>query len=327
VILDPARFVLSERTYWDELQTMLDKLRVEPGWRMSIQDVQRLHYLYERCSADLVRLDTFSTEPLLRAYVESLVSRAYAEIHETRARSGKLRWRTLVAAFPRAFRRHLGAFGLAVGLTLLGCSFGWFAVRADPDSKAVLMPFPGLLDPPATRVAREEGARTDRLHGQKASFSAMLMTHNIQVTVMTLACGVTWGIGTVILLFYNGVILGAISADYVGAGYTRFLAGWLLPHGAIEIPAILLGGQAGLVLAGAVIGWGERASRVDRLRRVAGDLLSIALGAAALLVWAGLVEAFVSQYHQPVLPYGLKIAFGLLELGALSIFLARAGRV
>jgi len=155
----------------------------------------------------------------------------------------------------------------------------------------------------------------------------MLMTHNIQVTVMTLACGVTWGIGTVILLFYNGVILGAISADYVGAGYTRFLAGWLLPHGAIEIPAILLGGQAGLVLAGAVIGWGERASRVDRLRRVAGDLLSIALGAAALLVWAGLVEAFVSQYHQPVLPYGLKIAFGLLELGALSIFLARAGRV
>ena len=32
-----------------------------------------------------MRLDTFATEPQLRAYVESLVSRAYAEIHETRA--------------------------------------------------------------------------------------------------------------------------------------------------------------------------------------------------------------------------------------------------
>ena len=211
-------------------------------------------------------------------------------------------------------------------MTLLGCAFGWFAIRTAPDAKAVLMPFAGLMDSPAARVLREESAPADRLRGHKASFSAMLMTHNIQVTVMTLALGVTWGIGTVIMLFYNGVILGAISADYVGAGYSQFLAGWLLPHGAIEIPAILLGGQAGLILAGALIGWGERTSRVDRLRSVARDLLSIALGAAVLLVWAGIVEAFVSQYHQPVLPYPLKIAFGLLELAALSIFLARVGR-
>ena len=82
MILDPARFTQTERTYWSELQAMLDRLRAEPGWRMSIAEVQRLHYLYERCSADLMRLDTFSTEPQLRAYVESLVSRAYAEIHE-----------------------------------------------------------------------------------------------------------------------------------------------------------------------------------------------------------------------------------------------------
>jgi len=296
---------------------------------MSIPEVERLHYLYERCSADLVRLDTFSTEPQLRAYVESLVSRAYAEIHETRARAGKIRWGNVIAAFPRAFRRHLGAFRLAVGLTLAGCAFGWFAIRADPEAKAVLMPFPGLMGSPAKRVAQEESAEnatTDRLHGHKASFSAQLMTHNIQVTVMTLAAGITWGVGTIILLFYNGVILGAVAADYVGAGYGQFLAGWLLPHGSIEIPAILLGGQAGFVLAGALIGWGERTSRTERLRAVAHDLLVIALGAAAMLVWAGIVEAFVSQYHQPVLPYSLKIAFGVLEMMALTLFLWRVGR-
>jgi len=326
VILDLPRFVTAERAYWNELQAMLDKLRVEPVWHLSIPEVERLHYLYERCSADLVRLDTFATEPQLRAYVESLVSRAYAEIHETRARAGKIRWGAFIAAFPRAFRRHLGAFRLAVGLTLAGCAFGWFAIRADPDAKAVLMPFAGLMQSPAKRVAQEESSQTDRLHGHKASFSAQLMTHNIQVTVMTLAAGVTWGVGTIILLFYNGVILGAVAADYVGAGYGQFLAGWLLPHGAIEIPAILLGGQAGLVLAGALIGWGDGTSRAERLRAVAHDLLAIALGAAAMLVWAGIVEAFVSQYHQPVLPYSLKIAFGVLEMAALSIFLSRVGR-
>jgi len=329
VILDLPRFVTTERVYWNELQGLLDRLRLEPGWRMSIPEVERLHYLYERCSADLVRLDTFSTEPQLRAYVESLVSRAYAEIHETRARAGKIRWGNVIAAFPRAFRRHLGAFRLAVGLTLAGCAFGWFAIRADPEAKAVLMPFPGLMGSPAKRVAQEESAEnatTDRLHGHKASFSAQLMTHNIQVTVMTLAAGITWGVGTIILLFYNGVILGAVAADYVGAGYGQFLAGWLLPHGSIEIPAILLGGQAGFVLAGALIGWGERTSRTERLRAVAHDLLVIALGAAAMLVWAGIVEAFVSQYHQPVLPYSLKIAFGVLEMMALTLFLWRVGR-
>ena len=326
MILDLPRFVTAERVYWNELQTVLDRLRLEPNWRMSIPEIERLHYLYERCSADLVRLDTFATEPQLRAYVESLVARAYAEIHETRARAGKIRWGAFIAAFPRAFRRHPGAFRLAVGLTLAGCAFGWFAIRADPDAKAVLMPFPALMGSPAKRVAEEESMKTDRLHGHKASFSAQLMTHNIQVTVMTMAAGITWGVGTIILLFYNGVILGAVAADYVGAGYGQFLAGWLLPHGAIEIPAILLGGQAGFILAGALIGSGERTSRTERLRSVAHDLLAIALGAVAMLVWAGIVEAFVSQYHQPVLPYSLKIAFGILEMAALSIFLSRVGR-
>ena len=329
MILDLPRFAAAERVYWHELEALLNRLRLEPGWRMSVPEIERLHYLYERCSADLVRLDAFSTEHQMRAYVESLVSRAYAEIHETRAPAGKIHWGAFIAAFPRAFRRHLGAFRLAVGLTLAGCAFGWFAIRADPEAKAVLIPFAGLMQSPAQRVAQEESAgnaKTDRLHGHKASFSAQLMTHNIQVTVMTLAFGVTWGLGTIILLFYNGVILGAVAADYVGAGYGQFLAGWLLPHGAIEIPAILLGGQAGLVLAGALIGWGERTSRTERLRAVAHDLLAIAAGAAAMLVWAGIVEAFVSQYHQPVLPYSLKIAFGVLELAALSIFLARVGR-
>jgi uncharacterized membrane protein SpoIIM required for sporulation len=141
-----------------------------------------------------------------------------------------------------------------------------------------------------------------------------------------MALGMTWGLGTLIMLFYNGVILGAVATDYIGAGYATFLVGWLLPHGSVEIPSILLGGQAGFILAGALIGWGGRATRTERLRAIAPDLFAIIAGAAALLVWAGLVEAFVSQYHRPVLPYGLKIGFGVCELAALTFFLNWAGR-
>ena len=174
-----------------------------------------------------------------------LVSRAYSEIHETRAPL-RIRWRKLILAFPRAFRRHLGAFRLAAAITLLGCAFGWFAVRQDPRAKAVLMPFPGLMQSPAERVARGRAApKKTACKGVKATFSAQLMTNNIQVAILAMALGMTWGAGTVILLFYNGVILGAVAADYIAGGQATFLAGWLLPHGSIEIPAILLGGQAG----------------------------------------------------------------------------------
>jgi uncharacterized membrane protein SpoIIM required for sporulation len=315
----------AERPYWDELGALLDRMDTEPERRLALAEIARLHYLYERCSAGLARLDTFSTDPALRGVLETLVSRAYSEIHETREPQ-KIRWKALALGFPRAFRRRLGAFQLSLGITLLGCAFGWFAIRMDPHSKAVLMPFEHLLHSPAERVHEEESVKSDRLSGAKASFSAELMTHNIQVTVVTLAMGMTWGVGTLILLFYNGVILGAVAADYIAAGFGTFLTGWLLPHGSIEIPAILLGGQGGFILAGALIGWGGRTSRSDRLRAIAPDLFAIVAGAAVMLVWAGMVEAFISQYHKPVVPYGLKIAFGACELAALTAYLGWAGR-
>ena len=40
-----------------------------------------------------------------------------------------------------------------------------------------------------------------------------------------------------------------------------------------------------------------------------------------MLVWAGFVESFLSQYHQPVIPYAVKIAFGGVELAVLIWFL------
>jgi uncharacterized membrane protein SpoIIM required for sporulation len=110
------------------------------------------------------------------------------------------------------------------------------------------------------------------------------------------------------------------------AGETSFLLGWLLPHGAVEIPAILLAGQAGIVLAGALIGWGKPISLRIRLRKISNDLVTLIFGVALMLVWAGIIESFFSQYHEPVLPYHIKIAFGFFELIILALFLGRAGR-
>jgi uncharacterized membrane protein SpoIIM required for sporulation len=209
---------------------------------------------------------------------------------------------------------------------LVGSAFGGFVVTADPSSKEVLLPFSQLHGDPSERVAEEESAGKDRLEGSKASFSSYLITHNTKVSIFTFALGLTWGIGTLIMLFYNGVILGAVAVDYVLAGETSFLFGWLLPHGAIEIPAIILAGQSALVLAGALIGWGQSVSLRMRLRKISGDLVTLIFGVAVMLTWAGIVEAFFSQYHEPVIPYEVKIGFGALELALLVWFLTRSGR-
>ncbi len=327
MIIDLSKFIRAETPYWDELEAMLSVLEQQPAAHLNLERIRRFHYLYQRAAADLARMVTFSAEPTIRRYLERLVSRAYGEIHESR--DSALRWsprKWFFRTLPVSFRRHALEFRLATAAMLIGCLIGVFILALDPGAKGFLLPFDHLHQNPSERVAREENVRNDRLAGGKASFSSYLMTHNTRVAIFTLALGITWGIGTLIMLFYNGVILGVVFWDYITAGQTPFLLGWLLPHGAIEIPAILMAGQAGLVLAGALIGWGRPVGLRQRLRSVSGPLVTLMGGVALLLIWAGVIEAFFSQYHEPVIAYEAKIAFGLAELGLLALFLARSGR-
>lgn len=326
MIIDLQRFITGERSHWAGLEKILDRMEADPNHRMDLGQLEHFHYLYERTAADLAKITTFSAEPETRRYLENLVARAYGEIHETREKQRRLsplEW--FFQTLPQTFRRHVRAFWLSLAITLAGCAFGGFAIALDPESKPVLMPFSHLRGDPSERVAREESASGDPLQGQKTSFSAFLMTHNTKVSIFTMALGMTWGVGTIIMLFYNGIILGAVAVDYIRAEQTQFLLGWLLPHGVIEIPAILIAGQAGLMLALALIGWGRRASMRSRLRAISGDLVTLIFGVGILLVWAGFVEAFLSQYHEPVIPYAVKITFGLVELVILCLFLSKSG--
>jgi uncharacterized membrane protein SpoIIM required for sporulation len=327
MIINLQKFITEERSYWLELEAVLDRLEKKPEYRLKLGHLERFHYLYQRASADLAKISTFSAEPNTRLYLESLVGRAFGEIHETREKPHRLRplhW--FFTTFPQTFRRHIRAFWISLTVIMVGAAFGGFTIIVDSSTKQILLPFSHLQGDPSDRVKKEEGVDTDRLKGAKTSFSSFLMTHNTKVAIFTLALGMTWGIGTLIMLFYNGVILGAVAVDYILAGETSFLLGWLLPHGAVEIPAILLAGQAGIVLAGALIGWGKPIALRMRLRQISNDLVTLIFGVALMLVWAGIIEAFFSQYHAPVMPYHIKIAFGVFELMILALFLGIAGK-
>src|SRR6059058_3664306 len=166
MIIDLPKFVATQRPHSRELESLLDKLLSDSVLKLSLEQLKHFHYLYERTSADLAKITTFASEPDTRRYLESLVARAYGEIHETREKPHRLapaHW--FFNTFPQTFRRHLRAFWLSVAITIAGSLFGGLAVGFDPDAKAVLMPFSHLQGDPRERVAREEKTVDDRLSG------------------------------------------------------------------------------------------------------------------------------------------------------------------
>ena len=84
MIIDLQKFITEERPFWHEFETLLEKLEKRPEFRLSLAHLERFHYLYQRTSGDLAKIKTFSAEPNTRVYLESLVARAFGEIHGNR---------------------------------------------------------------------------------------------------------------------------------------------------------------------------------------------------------------------------------------------------
>jgi uncharacterized membrane protein SpoIIM required for sporulation len=290
-------------------------------------EAEQLQELFTQTAADLNRVTHGALAPELRQYLERLVARAYAELYYAPATRSEIwqprRWLRIFTAFPEAFRRQFRYFVLAVLITILGCVLGGLAVRYDPASVDALLPA-GYLRNPDQRVHEEEKGLSRHLPSAQieAAFSAELITHNIQVALLAAALGVTFGIGTALLLFENGVLLGAVAVRYIQQGFGLFVTAWLLPHGAFEIPSILIAGQAGFYLARLLL----RRHEDRNMRRAMREWLLLIAGLAMLLVWAGIMEAFFSQHHAPVLPYGFKVAVGAAELALLTTYLLLTGR-
>jgi uncharacterized membrane protein SpoIIM required for sporulation len=276
---------------------------------------------------NLNRVTHGALAPELRQYLERLVARAYAELYYAPPKRSDIwqprRWFRIFTAFPESFRRQSRYFAIAILVTLLGCALGGLAVRYDPAAVDVLLPADYLRNP-GERVHQEEQGQGEHIKTaqNEAAFSAELIRHNIQVALLAAALGVTFGIGTALLLFENGVLLGAVAVNYTRKGFGLFLSAWLLPHGVFEIPSILIAGQAGFYLARLLLHRRENRNVRESMR----EWLILVAGLAMMLVWAGIMEAFFSQHHAPVLPYGFKVAVAIAELVLLALYLLLIGK-
>ena len=130
---------------------------------------------------------------------------------------------------------------------------------------------------------------------------------------MAFALGFVVGFPTFLLMFFNGLMLGAFVALYASRGLGVDVWGWLLPHGITELTAIVLCGAAGFALAA---GWlfPGRATRLESLRERGQDAGVIVIGALMLFL-AGLIEGV---FRQTVRDIGVRYALAVLSATLVS---------
>jgi uncharacterized membrane protein SpoIIM required for sporulation len=292
---------------------------------LSLRESEALARQYRLGSSALLRARAAGDSALAR-YLEDVMREAYARVYAAPAATP--RWpqlrRFVVRDFPRLVRAELRLVALAAVFLLGGALCGAAVVHFDPTALAVVVPEAHQEQTPLERVHQE--AQRDLFDaGGSTVFSSFLFTHNIQVTFLVLALGLTGGLGTAAVLFWNGIPLGALAAQYTASGQALFFWAWILPHGITELSVVAIAGAAGFVLARALLRPGPE-TRGAALQREARRALGLILGGMPLLIVAGLVEGSVSQLHPPLVPLWLKFGFAAgLALATLT-YLALAGR-
>ncbi len=320
------RFLSERRPVWDSLQRLLDR---SDDIDLSRPEMQELVELYRRTCSDLNRARSYTANPEVLGHLNQLTGRAYRVIY--RAGHETPIWGTflnlVLREIPAAFRKQRASVWLATIAFLAGGLFGSIAILIDPANGERLIPQQFFAESPKERVEKIERGeeRIDNL--EKAMvFGASLYTHNIQVAFLAFSLGALTMVMGIVILFYNGVILGAVGTMYVLDGVSVFFVAWVGPHGALELPSIIFGGAAGLVVGRALLMPGAL-SRGAALRRVLPSVWRMMLGTMLTLVCAGLIEGSFSQFSAKTIPYELKIFVAItLFLGLmLYLFLRRVG--
>jgi len=149
----------------------------------------------------------------------------------------------------------------------------------------------------------------------------MIIGNNIRVAITTFAVGALCCLPVVLLLIYNGRMLGTLTGLVWNHGFFVDFYSLILTHGLLELSAICIAGGAGLILGWAVISPG-RFERREALRRAAPDAFGLLAGTAVLLVFAGVIEAYVTPHFAAPVRWSVAATSGLL----LTAYLALGGR-
>ena len=246
----------------DRLAELLDRAE-SLGWRLSFDELREVASLYRVSSARLAILRSRGRDPEAIHYLNALCVRAYTHLQVSapqRRRIGSF----FLAQFPATLAATAWLQGLTAALMLAGAMVGWMLVSANPAALDAIIPasmYPPIMLERLAGSAQQRArflARPGLGFGWKSVFSAGLFVHNTKVGLFAFTTGILAGVPTVLLVFYNGMTIGAFVWIFSRDTSWPIFWAWLLPHAIPELLAVTLCSAGGLVIARAVVAPGRQ---------------------------------------------------------------------
>jgi uncharacterized membrane protein SpoIIM required for sporulation len=279
-------FLERRQGLWDELAGLVARAGHRPE-RLGPDGVLRLGTLYRATLADLAYARRrYPGDPVVDR-LERLVVAARGLVYERPSRRPDL-VAFFVDDYWRLVRARMAAVGLAAVLLLAPAVIAGLWAAAEPEAVVGALP-PGFLWVTEAETT-DQGYSVVGLTG----FSTFVFANNARVALLSFALGITYGLGTALVLVQNGLILGGVTGLAADAGNLDLLVAAVVAHGVLELSCIVVAGGAGLGLARAILRPGDRTRRRS-LADEAVPAFQIAAGTAAWLALAGVVEGFVSR--------------------------------
>jgi uncharacterized membrane protein SpoIIM required for sporulation len=301
---------------WARLETLVQQVETAGLKTLSSAELREFGLLYRQAAADLSAARTDEASRTLEAYLNRLVGRAHNRIYSGDQMDLSSVWRFLSISYPRTFRRLLPYTTAALAIFLAGALLGTLLTIARPQFMHA------MLGPQMVDKIEHHQMWTDSILTAKPQESSRIMTNNIAVCFYTYAGGIFAGLGTIFLIFTNGMSIGVITTACTQHQMALSVWSFVAAHGALELPSIVISGGAGLRLASGLLFPGMLRRR-DALALAGGESIRLLSGTVPLLIIAGLLEAFLSPTHAPL---ALKFSVSAVLLTGLCLWLSEGGR-
>jgi uncharacterized membrane protein SpoIIM required for sporulation len=311
------QWIRKRRPHWDRLALLLAQSDQVGLGQLSRAELQELALLYRQVAADLSVLRQDATARTYADHVNQLLARAHHIIYSRRKTSWATLFRFMRDEYPAIFQRQLPFVTASLLVSVAWGMLGAVLTSARPEFMRHFVG-PGMI---ATMERHEMWTKSVVSVAPMAS--SHIMTNNLSVSFVTFAGGIAFGLGTFFYLYVNGMMLGVIGAACHQYGMSVPLWSFVAPHGALELPSILIAGGAGFRLGYAMLFPGTLRWK-DSVAQGGIEATRLVSGIIPLLVIAGTLEGFFSPSRAPV---WLKFTVGGLLFTLLLVWLFRPVKV
>jgi uncharacterized membrane protein SpoIIM required for sporulation len=325
-VLRSAEFRRERQASWRELDRLLVQIEKRGIRGLGPEELVRLPVLHRAAVSSLSVARSISLDKALIRYLESLTARSFLGLY---GEGGALRRSVrdfVVQRFPRLVRAYRWPMVLTLLIFLAGSWTGYALTAHDPDLYYALVPEAmagGRTPTSTTEELRAVLYEPDEDAAEELSrFASFLFSNNAGIGLMSFVLGFLAGVPVVLLVFFNGLVLGAMTALYASRDLGLDFLFWVLPHGVTEIGALILCGGAGLVLGRALVFPGQHA-RLANLALEGRRAGQIVLGCVAMFLIAALIEGF---FRQMVPQLGPRVLLAAFTAVAWAVYLTLGGR-